>query len=206
MKKLMIGICVAATLAGISGAALAEGNGFYLLGGVGQTTSSNDKSTVDGALIAAGAVGFSSSYSKPTVYKLQGGYQINKNWAVEGGYIGSTNETYSASGGNLVGPVSASGKISGWNLTGVGILPVANQFSLLGKLGIAGIRNSITATGAGGAITASGTKTDITYGIGAQYDFTNAAFVRFDLDSYKTGNSAASNRSTVWMVDVGYKF
>lgn len=206
MKKTLVGLCIVAALAGVSGAACAADNGWYVLGGAGQTTSFNDKSTLDSAVTAAGGIGFSSSYSKPTVYKLQAGYQIDKNWAVEGGYLGSTNATYSAAGGNLAGPVTASAKISGWNLTGVGILPVANQFSLLGKLGVAGIRNSVTAAGPGGAIAASGSKTDFTYGIGAQYDFTNAVFARLNLDSYKVGSSTSATRNTVWTIDVGYKF
>lgn len=206
MKKAIAGLFVAATMAGISGAALAGDEGWYVLGGAGQLTSNNDKQILDNALTAAGGTGFSSSLSDPTVYKLQVGYQINKNFAVEGGYLGSNNETYTASGGNLVGPVSASASASGWNLTAVGILPIANQFSLLGKLGVADIRLSGTVTGPGGTASASGTKTDLTYGLGAKYDFTNAVFGRFDLDSYKTGSSTSSSRNTVWTLGVGYKF
>jgi len=189
-----------------SGAALAADSGFYVLGGVGQVTGNNDKAVLDSALISLGGAGFSSSLSKPTVYKLQAGYQINRNLAVEGGYLGSNNETYSASGGNLAGPVVASGKINGWNLTAVGILPVAAQFSLLGKLGVSGIKTSVNVTGPGGTAAVGGSKTDLTYGIGAQCDFTDAFFARLDLDSYKTGSSTSSSRSTVWMIDVGYKF
>ncbi len=206
MKKLMTGLYVAAAMTLVSGAALAADEGFYVLGGVGQVTGNNDKAVLDSALVSVGGVGFSSSLKKPTVYKLQAGYQINKNLAVEGGYIGSSNETYSASGGNLAGPVAASGKISGWNLTAVGILPVASKFSLLGKLGVAGIKTSVNVRGPGGTAAVGGSKTDLSYGIGAQYDFTDACFARLDLDSYKTGSSTSSSRSTVWMIDVGYKF
>lgn len=206
MKKVMAGLCVAATMAGISGAALADNSKFYVLGAAGQTTSDNGKTTIDNALTSVGGVGFSSAYSKPTVYKLQVGYQINENFAAEGGYVGSNNATYTATGGNLAGPISASGSVSGWNLTAVGILPIANQFSLLGKLGIADIQSDASVTGPGGSASASGSKTDLTYGLGAQYDFTNAVFGRFELDSYKTGSSTSSSRNTVWTLGVGYKF
>lgn len=206
MKKAMAGLCVAVTMAGIPGAAFAGDNGWYVLGAVGQTTSNNGKTTLDSALTAGGATGFLSSYSEPTFYKLQAGYQINNNFAVEGGYIGSNNATYTASGGNLAGPVTASGSLTGWNLTAVGILPLANQFSLLGKLGVADISSSATATGPGGTFSAGGSKTDLTYGIGAQYDFTNAIFARLDFDSYKAGSSTSSTRNTVWALGVGYKF
>lgn len=198
MKKTMAGLCVAATLA--SGVAQAAGEGWYILGAAGQTTSNNDKATLDAALTSVGAVGYASTLNKPTVYKLQAGYQINRNFAVEGGYIGSGKETYTASGGNLAGPVVASGKVNGWNLNAVGILPVANQFGVLGKLGVAGLRFAANVTGPGGVASASVSKTDITYGIGAKYDFTDNIYVRLDLDSYKIGA-----RNTIWMLGLGYK-
>lgn len=206
MKKVLAGLYVAATMAMVSGAVQAADSGFYLLGAAGQTTSDSNKTDLDSALTSAGGVGFSSSYSKPTVYKLQVGYQINENFAAEGGYVGSNNATYTATGGNLAGTVSASSSVSGWNLTAVGILPIAHQFSLLGKLGVADARSGASVTGPGGTVSASGSKTDLTYGLGAQYNFTNAVFGRFELDSYKTGSSTSSSRDTVWTLGVGYKF
>ena len=210
-------IAIAALLSTIIAVpAFAADDGWYILGGAGKPTGSGDKAVIDSAVTSAGVTGFSSSLSTPTVYKLQAGYQINKNFAVEGGYLGSTNETYSATGGTFAGPpaipmnLSATAKISGWNLTAVGIFPVANQFSLLGKLGLASIRDSATVTASSGAVAASastsGTKTDFTYGIGAQYDFTDAIFARLNLDSYKIGSTTSSSRNTIWTIDVGYKF
>ncbi len=177
--------------------------GFYVLGGVGRTFSNDDQQSLDNALRSVGATGFASSTSNPTVYKLQLGYQFMKNVAVEGGYLGSTNETYNASGGNLAGPVSASVNAKGWNVNAVGILPVAPQFSLLGKLGLANLRSSATVVGPGGAASTSGSKTDLTYGIGAKYDINNNIFVRLDVDRYTTGTSSHTN---LWMLDLGYKF
>ena len=63
-----------------------------------------------------------------------------------------------------------------------------------------------TADALGFSASTSGSKTDVTYGIGAKYDFTNAVFVRLDLDSYNIGNSNTSRRRTAGMLDVGYKF
>jgi OOP family OmpA-OmpF porin len=61
------------------------------------------------------------------LYKLQTGYQLDRNWALEGGYLDSNNANYSASGGNLPGTVTSSASVSGWNLTGIGILPLSNM-------------------------------------------------------------------------------
>ena len=208
MKKsnLQMVLAAGALVASISAASAADVNGFYVLGGIGRTFNNNDQSGLDNSLRAAGATGFSSSLGDPTIYKLQLGYQINPYFAVEGGYLGSSSETYTASGGNLAGPVSASVKIRGWNLNGVGVWPLGNGFSLLGKLGIADIRSSGNVSGPGGTFSASGSKTNATFGIGAKYDFSNNVFVRADVDSYDIGSSGSSSRSTIWLLDLGYKF
>lgn len=205
MKKIILALMALIGLAGAT-TAFADDDGWYVLGAVGRPTGSDYQSRVDNALIAAGGTGFSSSFSKATVYKLQLGYQINKNFAVEGGYLGSSNQTYSATGGNLGGTLTVSGNVSGYNLIAVGILPLANQFSLLGKLGVAGLQESVTATGGGFTVSVNGSKTDLTYGLGAKYDFTKEISMRLDLDSYNVGNSTSASRSNVWMVGAGYKF
>ena len=208
MKKISLLLIGMTGLIGTPAAFAADStdSGFYVLGGVGQTIGNDDKSTIDNALASVGGAGFSSTLSRPTVYKLQAGYQATKYLAVEGGYLGSNNETYTASGGNLGGPVTASASVSGWNFNVVGILPVANQFSLLGKVGLAAIRESGTVTGPGGSASLSGNKTDTAFGIGAKYDFANAVFVRIDLDRYNVGSNSSSSRVNVWMLDLGYKF
>jgi opacity protein-like surface antigen len=207
MKKILLSLMLA-SLAGVAVAAESSDRGLYVLAGAGQATNNNDQSDLDSALRSAGGVGFASSLSNPTAYKIQIGYQIWKYLAVEGGYLGSNNETYTASGGNLAGPVSASASINGENFVLVPILPVVDQFSILGKVGVADLRVSGTLAGPRGAVSVSGSKTDLTYGIGAKYDFTanRGVFMRVDYDRYNIGNSNASSTIYVWMIDLGYKF
>lgn len=205
MKKITIVLMAIAGLIGAS-TAFAGGNGWYVWGAAGQPTNYDDKKETDRALTAIGVTGFSSSYSKPTVYKLQIGNQLNEYFAIEGGYNGSNDATYTATGGNLAAPFSASGNDSGWNLTAIGILPIAKQFSLLGKLGVADMRTSTTGAGAGGVISVRGSKTEPTFGLAVKYDSTNDIFLRFDLDSYRTGGSTYSSRFTFWTIGVGRKF
>lgn len=203
---------VAASIAGLMcfaavSPAFAADQGWYVLGGAGRSTGGdNGQTSVDNALSSAGATGFSSNLDSPTLYKLEAGFQLDRNWALEGGYLGSNNSNYSAVGGNLSGNATSSASLSGWNLTGVGTLPLGNGFSLLGKLGVANMQESANISGGGFATSTSGSKTDLTYGIGAKYDFGNGVFIRGDLDSYNIGNSNASSRSTVGMIDIGYKF
>jgi OOP family OmpA-OmpF porin len=203
MKKAMAGLCVAATLVSISGAALASYSGFYVLGAVGQTRT-DTKSETDADLIALGVTGLASSGDdNATAYKLQVGYQINQNLAVEGGYVDGGKFSYNATATAPNTPITANAKATGWNLVAVGILPLDNQFSALGKIGIADVRTSATATIAGVSASGSASKTDLAYGLGAKYDVTNAVFLRGDWDSYKPDSG---KRSNVWTVGVGYKF
>jgi len=184
---------------------------WYTLVGVGQVTGNSDKKMLDTEVNALGGSGLSSGLSSSAGYKVQAGYKINKNFAIEGGYIGSRNKTYTVTAGNPAGAGSGANNITGWSLTGVGILPIDNRyslfpFSLIGKLGIADIKESANLTYNGFNGTSSGTMTSLTFGIGAQLDFTKSAFGRISVDNYGIGSSTISNRYTGWTIDAGYKF
>jgi OOP family OmpA-OmpF porin len=186
--------------------AVAADTGFYVMGGLGQQLDSSTKSNADAGLTSIGGRGFSSSVSEATVYRVQLGYQVNTNLAIEGGYIGTDDESYSASGGNVNGTIRLKQSVKAWNLTAVGILPLADKFSLLGKLGYANVKASATITNPTSSISADATKDDYTYGIGVKYDITKEVFTRLDVDSYNIGSSTSSSRTNVWMLNIGYKF
>lgn len=205
MKKMILALTTAIGLITAS-TAMAGGNSWYVLGAAGQASNDTSKSEMDALLVSVGGTGFASTYEKPTMYKLQLGYEINKNLAVEGGYVGSNNATYTATGGNLAGPISVSADYSGWNLAAVGIAPINDKFSLLGRLGVADIKVKGTVTGPGGTASASGSKADFLVGVGMKYDITSTVFTRLDLDSYKFGDSASSSRGSVWTIGLGVKF
>ena len=99
-----------------------------------------------------------------TAFKLYAGYKFHPNVAVEGGWAQLFDK-----GGSEVTSLEA---------VAVGILPLAPQFSLLGKLGFASVDVD---TPAGGD-----TKTELTYGIGAQYDVTPMIGARVQWQRYDT--------------------
>jgi OOP family OmpA-OmpF porin len=204
VKTKLIILSIASTF--FASSAMAADQGWYVLGGLGQSTSTNGQSTLDNAVYGSGGSGFSSSYSKGTFYNIDLGYQFNKFVAVEGGYIGSGGTNYSASGGNLVTPINASANISGAEIAAVGFIPLTNNFSLLGKLGATSITESASVNYAGGLASVNGTVTAATYGIGAQYYFNSNLFGRLDLDSYSMGDPSYSSRVDVWTVNIGYHF
>jgi hypothetical protein len=99
-----------------------------------------------------------------TGFKFLGGYQFHRNIAAELGY------------GLLFDKSGV--EVTSLEAVAVGIFPLANNFSILGKLGFA----LIEAKGPGG----SNDDTELTYGIGGQYDFTKNLGVRLQWQRYNT--------------------
>src|SRR6267143_4390938 len=92
--------------------------GWYLGASVGQSKARHVNCT-----------GFDSCDTKAAAFGILGGYQINRNFAAELGYHDFGRVTLSAPG------VSGNIKANAAELVGLGAYPVANQFSLYGKLG-----------------------------------------------------------------------
>jgi len=96
-------------------------------------------------------------------------------------------------------------KSSGLVVAALGMLPLNNQFTLLGRLGI--IDATVKATAPG--LSEKSTKVKTTFGIGASYSFTPKFAVRGDFDRYsKLGDKDTIGESDVDMISVGvvYKF
>lgn len=97
-------------------------------------------------------------------FKLLGGYQFHRNIAAELGY----GMLYDK-GGVEVTTLEA---------VAVGMFPIANQFSIIGKLGLA----NVEAKAAG----AKNDETEITWGLGVQYDISRNLGVRALWQRYET--------------------
>ena len=95
-------------------------------------------------------------------------------------------------------------KANGLFVTAAGMVPISQQFSLLGRLGL------INATvkeddNFGGSVKSTDMKT--TFGIGVAYSFTPQFAVRADYDIYqKLGDSSTTGESDVDMLSVGVVF
>ena len=139
MKK----VIKAAGLLSIAGCALiytplamAEDSGWYIGANIGPSISHLDAAgittRVGGAGLATSAI---TRDERDIGYKLFGGYQINRNFALEGGYFdlgqfGFTSTTTPA--GTLTGNL----EVRGMNLDVVGMLPITEQFSAFGRAGV----------------------------------------------------------------------
>jgi len=160
-----------ASAVGFTGPALAQAQdmGFYAGGAIGQAES-------DGVCdIVAGAPGVSCD-EKDSSWKIFGGYQFNRNFAVEVGYANFGEANVSGPGG------SATVEATAFDAVAVGILPLAERFSVYGKLGL--FYADVEASNTLGA-SDSDNETGLTFGVGVRYDFTRNLGVRAEWQRYQ---------------------
>lgn len=224
MRKTVVAVSSAVAMLAVPLAASA--GDFYVAGSVGQSDIGLDRQKIqgglDGILINKGATALSSSSSlsnTDTGYKLQLGYRFNENFAVEGGYVDLGKAKYSQSSTATQGTASAAGNVAvdGLVVSAVGILPVAKDVDLFGKLGMfvgqakASLPWSATLTGgASGSGQLGGTKSQAvpTYGIGASYAVNKQVSVRAEYEWFNLQGIALTGNPTATLFSVGavYKF
>lgn len=178
MKKIAIALAVAGL--GFSASALAEdmavkgaAPGSWFFGaGLGDARLKFDAPAIPGTT--------SSKHDNELGWKIFAGYNINRNFAAEIGWIdlGSYSLTYT----DGTDTASANEKISGMNFDMIGTLPLTNNFGIFAKGGGIYTRRDETATGTG--IFSGITDSDITWklrglvGAGAQYNFSEGFGLR----------------------------
>ena len=117
-----------------------------------------------------------------TAWKITGGYQLNRNLSVELSYtdLGDADVDTGIPG------LSANVEATAFELVGVYKFPVGNQFSIYGLAGLAmtEVEASI------GGVSASDDSTDLTFGFGAQYDFSRNMGVRAQWQRYDADDEA----------------
>ncbi|MEO5737361.1 MAG: OmpA family protein [Variovorax sp.] len=193
-----------------AGASFAQDGG-YAYGGlsVGQSQSRIDNERITAGLLGAGfATTTMSVDQKDTAFKLFGGYQFNRYFALEGGYFnlgkfGYTSTTIPA--GTLNGQI----KLQGFNLDVVGTLPISERFSAIGRVGVqvARARDSFSGTGAIRVLGPNPSKTDTNYklGVGLQYEVNPSFLVRGEVERYRV-NDAVGNHGDINLYSVSLVF
>lgn len=149
---------------GMTGTALAQ-NDFYAGASVGQAT-------IDACN------GVTSCDDEDTSWKIFGGWQLNRNIAIEAAWV-DLGEISGTIGGSAV-----SAEADGWTLAGKGMLPLNEKFDVFGKLGM--IMWDVEGGGAASGVDDDGT--DLIYGIGAQYMFTDQIGIVGEWEWYDIDN------------------
>jgi len=141
--------------------------------------------------IAFGLITSGSVDGKDTAWKLYGGYMLNRSFGIEAAYVNLGAVSYS---GDFFGDPVTDGKVevTGFNIAGIGSLPISEQLSVFGKLGlfIWEVEASDITGGAPFSDTADGT--DISFGVGVGYNFTRNLGVRAEWEMFQIDESDAS--------------
>jgi OOP family OmpA-OmpF porin len=188
--------------------AMADDTSWYVGGNIGQSRSRIDDAWITSHL--PGSVSISDNNHK-TAFKLFGGYQFNKNFALEAGYFNLGKFGYTATtmpAGTLTGNI----KLQGLNIDAVGIMPINDKFSAFGRLGLqyAQAKDEFSSTGVVPVpANASPSKNATNYkaGVGVQYDFTQSLGMRAEAERYRI-DDAVGNKGDINMYSVGliYRF
>ena len=167
--------------------ALSQDTGWYGGIGFGQSDFIDSCAGLAGPAIAC--------EEKDTAWKIFSGYQFNRYFAGEFGYTELGKTTLSITG---FGNASIGAK--GFEMTGIGMLPLSRQFSVYGRLGLFHWDVDFKdGTGLVGSASASGT--DLTYGFGASLSLSRNAALRLEWQKYRdvgdTNTTGSGDISTI---------
>lgn len=205
-----LSLAVLAVIASPPALADADDN-WYVGANVGQSRSNIDGEKINNSLPGGGIVSTTTSEDdRGTGYKIFGGYQLNRNFAVEGGYFDLGEFGYKATTGSL-DTLNGEIKVKGLNLDLVGILPVTEKFSAFARAGATYAEAEDHFTGTGSVNLAdtspSKRKANYKYGVGVQYDLTEALGMRAEAERYRINNAVGKDGDIdLYSVGLVYRF
>lgn len=209
MKKFHV-LCLASLAILGSSPVLAQNEGHFYGGiGAGRSQSKIDDDRINATLIGAGATSTSIDHDqRDNAYKVFGGYQFNPYIGLEAGYF-NLGEFGFKSTTTPAGTLDGRIKVDGVNLDLVGTLPINDQLSLLGRVGVhkARARDTFTSTGAVVVTNPNPEITEQNYkaGIGFSYKFSQSMSLRGELERYRI-NDAVGNKGDVNVASLSLVF
>ena len=186
MKKLLSACAVAAAF--VAAPAFAQG---YV--GIGAGSSK-----VSGTDLTTFGVNYTGVNSSKSILKLFGGYQFTPNWGVEAQFsdLGKRTEIGTQNG---VVISAASAGFKQYGVAAIGTLPLSNEFSVFGKLGVSA--NKVD--------TLSGV-TSALVGVGVSYKFTANLSARLEYEDFgklaQLNNGGGTAKGSAYSVGLKYSF
>jgi OmpA-OmpF porin, OOP family len=211
--KTSVTLGVAALMSLAVAPAIAQSSGWYAGANVGRTDATIDDDRITSGLLGQGlATSSIDDRDHDHGYKIFGGYQLNRNFAIEAGFFDLGSFGYTARtvpAGSLTGDV----RIKGVNLDLVGLWPLTDKLSALGRVGVTSTRTNgrFSSTGAASVPYADASpsqrSTNYKFGAGLNYDFTESWAMRVEAERYRI-RDAVGNKGHADMVSVGliYRF
>ena len=160
MKKI---IFISSLLAAIASTqTMAQDAAWYVSGAVGQSDFKVNAGDVPPGVTID---------KKDTSFGFAVGYNFSKIIALEAGYLSMGKAKFS---GNFFGPVSGDVKVEAPHISAIISAPIAEGFSLYGRLGAArtDTKAKVCFTGAGGCFVNSEKQNELFYGVGLGFAFT----------------------------------
>ncbi|MEW6119354.1 MAG: outer membrane protein transport protein [Pseudomonadota bacterium] len=162
--------------------------------GIGQSNYRDIASTVDSDLGSLGLTSSTSANTRSEGWKVYAGYQFNKYFAVEGGFVNlndfTASSTITAPG---AGTLYTDAETKGWTLAAVGSYPVTEKVALMGKVGAAYLLTNARAVATGTGGTAAGSweddRYDPYYGLGVSYKLFDNMDLRAEWDRFDTDDT-----------------
>ena len=170
MKKIYFALLAsAATLTGV-----AHAEGAY----VGASASANRYS-----FDVPNATSSGNSSGDKAAGKIFAGYDLDKTWAIEGGYADFGSNSYNYT--NILN--GASGNINtashAFYVTGKATLPVTNKIAVYGKLGVAALHDSASGSGDAAAVS-GGNSTGLYSALGTQFAINKKVSLTAEYENY----------------------
>jgi OOP family OmpA-OmpF porin len=185
--------------------------GPYAYGGlsVGQSRAKVDENRIAGSQLGLGLTTSSVTRDETdTAYRVFGGYQFNRNFALEAGVFDLGKYSLNATtvpAGSLIGEI----KNRGAHLDLVGTLPVTERLSVLGRIGAhhARTRGDFRGTGAVTPLNPAPSirETNPKLGVGLQYAINPSFLVRGEVERYQV-NDSVGHRGGVNVVSMSVVF
>ena len=189
MKSAIAVFAVTASAFALPAAAQMNMSAFYVGGSIGQSKFKDSCAGIGGAGVSCD--------DKDTAWRILGGYQFNRNFAAELGYHNLGETKASAPG------VDAKIKATAWELVGVGMWPIANQFGVYGKLGA---HHSEAKLDSNVGVSGKDTGNGLTFGAGLQYDVMPALGLRAEWQRYQKVGGDSDNKIDVLSLGALWRF
>lgn len=184
---------------------------WYVGANIGQSRAQIDDEKITRALIGGGFTTTSIADDERDMgYKLFGGYQFTRYFALEGGYFDLGKFGFKANTtplGSLRGDIA----LKGINLDAVGTLPLTEKLSAFGRVGVnyAEAKDSFGGDGAVNSLDPHSSKRAANYklGVGLEYAFTQSVAMRVEAERYRI-DDAVGEKGDVDLFSVGvlYRF
>ncbi|RZT05703.1 OmpA-OmpF porin, OOP family [Duganella sp. CF402] len=187
------------------------------LGGTSAYAQSNTQDAAGTAYIGAGVVG--SRYDFDTAGagavsgdnhsgtkaagKIYGGYNIDQTWAVEAGYTDFGKRSYNYTQGGAAGGLNTDAH--SYYVAGKGTWPVARDFAVFGKLGVARNHNEVTTSGIA-SVSGSDNKTALYASVGGEYAINKNVKVSLEYENYGKNDIDTGRKAGAITAGLRYNF